>query len=68
MRMAISRDEMEREYDYKMKEKVQEEEELWAKLCSKLVSNNTPNTPFICLFMFLRLSVMLDQKLLKNRK
>ena len=54
---------MEREYDYKMKEKVvQEEEESWVKLCSKLVSTNTLNTPFIHLFMFLRLSVMLDQK------
>ena len=57
----MSRDKMEREYDYKMKEKVvQEEEESWGKLCSKLVSNNTPNTPFIGHFMFLRLSWMLD--------
>ena len=59
----MSRDKMEREYDCKMKEKVeQEEEESWGKLCSKLLSNNTPNTLFICCFMFLRLSVMLDQK------
>ena len=34
----MSRDEMEIEYNYKMKEKVvQEEEEAWGKLCSKLV-------------------------------
>ena len=59
----MSRDEMEREYDYELEEKVVlEEEESWGKLCSKLVSNNTPNTPFICRFIFVRLSVMLDQK------
>ena len=55
---------MEKHYDYKMKEKVvQEEEESWGRLCSKLVSNNnTPITPFIGHFMFLRLFWMLDQK------
>ena len=65
LRMSMSRDEMQKHYDYKMKEKVlQEEEESWGRLCSKLVSNNnTPNTPFIGCFMFLRLFWMLDQKL-----
>ena len=63
-RMLMSRDKMEKHYDYKMKEKVvQEEEKSWGRLCSKLVSNNnTPNTPFIGCFMFLRPFWMLDQK------
>ena len=37
--MAMSKDEMEKEHDYQMREKVAlEEEASWAKLCSKLVS------------------------------
>ena len=45
--MWMSQDEMEKKYDYEMKEKVVlEEEESWGRLCTKLVSNNTPNTPF----------------------
>ena len=37
--MAMSKDEMEKEHDYQMREKVAlEEEGLWVKLCSKLVS------------------------------
>ena len=37
--MAMSKDEMEKEPDYQMREKVAlEEEALWVKLCSKLVS------------------------------
>ena len=63
-RMSMSRDEMQKRYNYQMKEKVvQEEEESWGRLCSKLVSNNiTLNTPFIGHFIFLRLFWMLDQK------
>ena len=54
---------MEENYDYGLKEKViQEEEASWGRLCTKLVSNNTPNTPFIGCFMFFRLFWMLDQK------
>ena len=35
----MSKEEMEAEYDYEVKEKVvQEEEKSWGKLCSKLVS------------------------------
>ena len=65
LKMWMSPDEMQKKYDYQMKEKVvQEEEESWGRLCSKLVSNNTPNTPFMGRFMFLRLFWMLDQ----NRK
>ena len=54
LRMSMSRDEMEKQYNYKMKEKVvQEEEESWGRLCSKFVSNNnTPNTPFIGNYVF----------------
>ena len=64
LKMWMSPDDMQKKYDYQMKEKVvQEEEELWGRLCSKLVSNNTPNTPFMGCFMFLRLFWMLDQKL-----
>ena len=38
-RMAMSKEEMEKHYDYQMKGKVVlEEEASWAKLCSKLVS------------------------------
>ena len=38
-RMAMSKEEMEKEYDYQMRDKVAlEEEASWAKLCSKLVS------------------------------
>ena len=47
------------------KEKVQlEEEALWAKLCSKFVSNNiyTLKTPFKGHFMFLIPVWMLDEK------
>ena len=47
------------------KEKVQlEEQASWAKLCSKLVSNNiyTLKTPFKGLFMFVILVWMLDEK------
>ena len=37
--MWMSKEEMEAEYDYEKKDKVvQEEEESWGKLCSKLVS------------------------------
>ena len=37
--MAMSKDEMEKEHDYQMREKVAlKEEASWAKLCSKLVS------------------------------
>ena len=37
--MWMSKEEMEAEYDYEVKEKVvQDEEESWGKLCSKLVS------------------------------
>ena len=37
--MAMSKEEMEKEHDYQMREKVAlEEEASWAKLCSKLVS------------------------------
>ena len=37
--MAMSKDDMEKEPDYQMREKVAlEEEASWAKLCSKLVS------------------------------
>ena len=37
--MAMSKDEMEKEHDYQMREKVAlEEEASWLKLCSKLVS------------------------------
>ena len=61
--MWMSQDKMEKKYDYEMKEKVVlEEEESWGRLCTKLVSNNTPNTPFIGHFMFFRLFWMLDQK------
>ena len=60
----MSQDEMEKKYDYEMKEKVVlEEEESCGRLCTKLVSNNTPNTPFIGHFIFYRLFWMLDQKL-----
>ena len=39
IKMWMSKEEMEAEYDYEVKEKVvQEEEESWGKLCSKLVS------------------------------
>ena len=47
------------------KEKVQlEEQALWAKLCSKLVSNNiyTLKTPFKGLFMFVIPVWVLDEK------
>ena len=41
--MWMSKEEMEAEYDYKEKANiVQEEEESWAKLCSKLVSKILP--------------------------
>ena len=37
--MAMSKEEMDKHYDYQMKDKVVlEEEASWAKLCSKLVS------------------------------
>ena len=40
-RMAMSKEQMAKHYDYEMKEKVVlEEEASWGKLCSKLVSNN----------------------------
>ena len=60
----MSKEEMAKHYDYEMKEKVLlEEEALWVKLCSKLVSNNIIlNTPFKGYFLFLRLFWMLDQK------
>ena len=39
IKIWMSKEEMEAEYDYEVKEKVvQEEEESWGKLCSKLVS------------------------------
>ena len=61
--MWMSQDKMEKKYDYKMKEKVVlEEKNSWGRLCTKLVSNNTPDTPFIGHFMFFRLFWMLDQK------
>ena len=61
--MWMSQDKMEKKYDYQMKEKVVlEEEESWGRLCTMLVSNNTPNTTFIGHFMFFfRLFWMLDQ-------
>ena len=38
-RMAMSKEEREKEYDYQMRDKVAlEEEASWAKLCSKLVN------------------------------
>ena len=50
----MSKEEMAKHYDYKMKKVVQEEEASLGKLCSKLVSNNiTLNTPFIGCFMLL---------------
>ena len=63
--MAMSKEEMAKQYDYKIKEKVVlEEEASWGKLCSKLVSNNiTLNMPFKGHFIFLRLFWMLDQNL-----
>ena len=52
--MWMSQDKMEKKHDYKMKEKVVlEEEESWGRLCTNLVSNNTPNRPFIGHIMFL---------------
>ena len=51
--MCVSKEDMEKNYDYGLKEKVvQEEEASWGRLCTKLVSHNTPNTPFIGHFMF----------------
>ena len=67
-KMWMSPDDMEKKYDYQMKEKVvQEEEESWERLCTKLVSNNTPNTPVIGRFMFLRLFCMLYKKSLMKK-
>ena len=59
----MSQEDMEKNYDYELKEKVvMEEEESWGRLCTKLVSNNTPNTPFIGCFMCFRLFWMFDKK------
>ena len=61
--MAMSSKEMAKHTG--IKEKVElEEEASWAKLCSKLVSNNiyTLKTPFKGCFMFLIPVWMLDEK------
>ena len=61
--MWMSKEDMEKNYDYELKEKVVlEEEESWGRLCTKLVSNNTPNTPFICRFICFRLFSMFYKK------
>ena len=40
-RMAMSKEQMAKHYDYEIKEKVVlEEEASWGKICSKLVNNN----------------------------
>ena len=64
--MATSSKEVGKETDHIKEKVILEEEALWAKLCSKLVSNNIYilKTPFKGRFMFFLIPVwMLDEKL-----
>ena len=69
LKMWLSPDEMQKKYDYQMKEKVvQEEKQSWGRLCSKLVSNNTPNTPFMGSFYVFETILDVGSKIVKNCK